>query len=900
MMSAWKNLKIGKKLASGFGVSVVVLLLLGLVAWYELRTINAHADNAMQADYLAKQALTARKHEKDFMLRKDVKYLAEGEKVVRESHSYCEVLKADLDSQSSRELVDGVGREFDNWLAALRQYVNLESQKDLVEKQVADSSHVAIQKIEELEADQQTKFGKELKTLTSGDSTQINDRFAKVVESSRLGKLILEARRREKDFILRGDEKYRTMQGEHVAQLISTVRGMMPRFKDTLNTKRAEDIVAGVTDYQKCFEQYVALAVKQKTEGEAMVATAHKVQTNAEALRQAEEANMNAALAQAQILVCTLALVGLVVSVTMDLWISKSITQPIVRTMNVLEAMAAGDCSQRIDMDSKDEIGRMVKALNTTVDANAKLLHDVKDAAAREQAVQQQRAETDRRAAEETGRALEKAQQSADNLDNLPSPVVTVDRSFTVTYINPVGARVIGSTPQQCLGRKCYDLFKTPHCRTPECRCARAMERDGVFTAETVADPSGLNLPIQYTGAPIKTADGRIVGALEYIVDLTAMKKAEQERADAERRQAETDQKRREQEAAREREARDAEQRRKEEQAVLEAQQAEVERRKADQLRGKVDRLLQVVGAAAQGDLTQKVEVQGNEAIDELAAGIGKMLADLCGIIGQVTESSVQFTEGSRVIADSAQTLAQGAQTQSSTVQQMSASIEELARSIDAVKTSAIDADKVAKETNRLAEDGGAAVQKSVEAMELIRTSSEQISEIIQVISEIASQTNLLALNAAIEAARAGEHGLGFAVVADEVRKLAERSNQAAGEISKLIKESTQRVYEGATLSEQTGEALKRIIQGVEATAGKISEIATATVQQAANAQEVSGAIQNVSHVTEQAAAGSEEMASSSEELGAQSAALRDLVSRFKTDDSGSRNTGRAPKALAV
>lgn len=308
----------------------------------------------------------------------------------------------------------------------------------------------------------------------------------------------------------------------------------------------------------------------------------------------------------------------------------------------------------------------------------------------------------------------------------------------------------------------------------------------------------------------------------------------------------------------------------------------ERDRRQQEELQKKVDELLAVVNSAAQGDLTREVGFSGADAIGQLASGLKRMIGDLRGIISQVVEGAAQFTEGSRVVSESAQSLAGGAQTQSASVEEMSASIEELTRSIEAVRDNASESNRMAKDTSTLAEEGGRAVRKSVEAMERIKASSSQISEIIQVISEIASQTNLLALNAAIEAARAGEHGMGFAVVADEVRKLAERSSQAAKEISTLIKESTERVEEGAILSEKTGESLTKIIQGVESTAKRIGEIANSTVEQAQSANEVAAAIQQVSRVTEQSAAGSEEMASSSEQLGAQASALRELVSRFK------------------
>lgn len=309
--------------------------------------------------------------------------------------------------------------------------------------------------------------------------------------------------------------------------------------------------------------------------------------------------------------------------------------------------------------------------------------------------------------------------------------------------------------------------------------------------------------------------------------------------------------------------------------------QAEQQAARED-LECKVNALLKLVTGAAAGDLTADCDVRGEDDMGRLAAGMRQMLGDLREVIAQVVEAASQQNEGARTIAESSANLSDGAQSQAASVEEMTAAVEQLIDSINAISRNAAEAREQADSTVTLAKGGGATVAEAVNSMRLIQKSSEQINDIIQVISEIASQTNLLALNAAIEAARAGEHGLGFAVVADEVRKLAERSSEAAKEITQLIKESTRRVEEGATLSEKVGDSLKAIVGAVDSTAAGIAKIAGATETQAASATEVQAAIRSVSQTTESNAASSEQLAASSEELGAQAQTLRDLVAKFK------------------
>ncbi len=307
-----------------------------------------------------------------------------------------------------------------------------------------------------------------------------------------------------------------------------------------------------------------------------------------------------------------------------------------------------------------------------------------------------------------------------------------------------------------------------------------------------------------------------------------------------------------------------------------------------------------VLEKAAEKNLTVRMTGNYQGVYNVMKTNINKVIENLDVAFSQVFDATEQVSAVSGEMSSSAQNVSQGAQSQASTVEEISASIGELTKSTVDIAGSAGNTNQLAEETKKEAGDGRIAVNNAIESMKKISHSSEQIAEIIGVISEIADQTNLLALNAAIEAARAGEHGLGFAVVADEVRKLAERSSSAAKEIKSLIKESTQKVADGSVLSQQAGEALKKILASVEKTAGAIEQISAATEEQGSTANEVSKAVENVAAITEQNASASEELAASAEQLSSSSDVLRNLIETFQISVKSSAAVRSAAMVVSV
>ena len=287
----------------------------------------------------------------------------------------------------------------------------------------------------------------------------------------------------------------------------------------------------------------------------------------------------------------------------------------------------------------------------------------------------------------------------------------------------------------------------------------------------------------------------------------------------------------------------------------------------------------------ADSDLSHPVPHSGTDEIGYMLQHMEGMRSNLSRAVANVKTGAGAIASASAQVAAGTLDLSSRTEQQASALEETAAATEELSSTVQQNADNAVQANELAGEARRMAQNGGDIVGQMVSTMAEINQSAKKIVDIISVIDGIAFQTNILALNAAVEAARAGEQGRGFAVVAGEVRSLAGRSAEAAREVQALITDAVSKAEMGNAQAAQAGTSMQEIVSGIQRVAGIVDEIALASREQASGLAQINQAVSHLDGGTQQNAALVEQSSAAAAALQQQAHHLAEVADTFRLEE---------------
>ncbi len=580
------------------------------------------------------------------------------------------------------------------------------------------------------------------------------------------------------------------------------------------------------------------------------------------------------------IFVAIVAIVAIVVNVAF-FSISRIISAPLQRAVQVSAAIARGELDNEVRVTSRDEAGALLQGLN---DMQVQLREQKAELQVQMAEVQRRAEESARMADEQTrlmqeqaNMAIEQTRIATENgrikqaLDGVSSPVLMLDADLKIIYHNNAATAMFNEGQSEI--RTAMPSFSAANLlgRGLDALYPSSSQEAGKLRGLTRPETSDLKLGARHyriTVSPVSDSLGKRIGTVAEWQDRTTEVAVEDEVQSIVRGAMRGDLSRR-----------------------LNLQN---KRGFFHDLSQGVNQLTQVaetviketvsvLGGVAKGDLTHMMDGNFEGLFAQLKTDVNATIQKLTGVVSDIQVSAGQLESVASEITDTNGEVSRRTEQQAASLEETAAAIEEMTATVRQTAGNTVEANKLADEARTKAEAGGQIVGQAIAAMTDINNSSKQIINIIGVIDEISFQTNLLALNAAVEAARAGEQGRGFAVVADEVRKLAAHSASAAKEIKQLIDHSDRQVTRGTELVNKSGESLTSIVSSIKRVSTIISEIATASQEQADGIEQVNASIRNIDEGTQQNASMVEKSTNSISTMSDEAEKLSEIMKFFTT-----------------
>lgn len=633
-------------------------------------------------------------------------------------------------------------------------------------------------------------------------------------------------------------------------------------------------------------------------------------------------------------------ILSFLVAVILGILLGSSISRSLRKAVAVLGKLAEGDTDAKFDHKGRDEFRQVADAI-AVVQKNIDSLITEADRITDMATLGRLTERADPSAFKGKYHALVKGFNEVIGtlvgfIESLPVPMMVIDREYHILYMNKAGASLGGTSGDQLAStrRQCYDFFRTGDCKTENCACAKAMQINGQAQSETEARPGTQRLDINYIGVPIHDRQGEVSGALEIVIDQTAIKMSQRkiekisafQGTEIERLTgnlfkiaagdltcdftlAESDE-----------DTRDVYERFEKIRDALKVSvgaihalvadanmlaQAAVEGRLAtradaskhqgdfrkivegvnrtlDLVITPINETIAIMKHMSEGDLTALMTGDYKGDFDELKKALSASLDSINELLGQVNVAVEQVAGGAGQVSQASQALSQGATEQASSLEEITSSITEVSSQTKQNTESAIQVTDLAKTAKDDAERGNQQMKELVAAMNDINQSAEEIRKIVKAIDDISFQINLLALNANVEAARAGKYGKGFAVVAEEVRNLAVRSASSVKDTTRMVDEAIANIEKGNSLVDVTAKQLSSIVEGASKVAVLAEEVATAGKEQSQGLEQITLGLNQIDQVTQANTASAEESASAAEELSSQAQQLKAMLGRFK------------------